>query len=796
MINESPSNSPISHTASRNQEGVNYVKLFFLMLSNWYWFALLLILMFIAAWLYIRFTPPIWRVTTNVLIVEDQEMSSTIPTDRILQGFGLRPGMQNLDNQVNILTSWSLIEQTLNELPFNVEVYRNRLLNEVALYPESPILVYTDVDGRIPTDVEFKLKPEDASTYKLSARSNDTFKLKIYAAFGETVEFEGGNMLIDKTSKGFTGKNRAKSVFFVHHSREKLVQSYRERLSAQPISMEGTIINLSLVGTNKKKDMVFLSKLVDNFINNNIERKNQEADRTISFIDDQLLGITDSLSITEEKLQKFRSENKVMNVSLQGEQIITQAMNLDNNRAKLVIESNYYEYLADYLSKDVAGELPVSPATIGITDPGLTRLVLDLADLQSQYFSKGLGDKNPMQSQIEQQLHNTRHALNETLKGVRHATDLAMKQNSKQIRSVNARAAALPKTEKDLLGIQREFKLNDDLYKFLLQKKAEAQIQKASNTPDNEAIDNARADIDPVAPKKAAIYLIAFLLGLGVPFLAMVTSQALKNVIKNEDDIERITDLPIAGRIPHSKNRTRKAVLDEPFSPLAESFRALRAKIQFFTQGIKSPIILITSSMPDEGKSFTAINLASVYSMMGKKTLLVGFDLRRPVIFSDLNIADEKGISTWYIDGKLEIIEQSSHLDILPTGPKPPNPAELILSTATGALMNKLREKYDYIILDSAPIGTVSDSLSLAQLADATIILVRYGKTIAPLLAHTIADVKANGINGISLLLNDIQYGKFRSRYYGTYNYNSKYFKETKKTSKNPGSWFQKKVAP
>jgi len=487
----------------------------------------------------------------------------------------------------------------------------------------------------------------------------------------------------------------------------------------------------------------------------------------------------------------------VMDISAQGEQIITQAMNLENERASLVLESNYYDYLANYLSKeDVVGELPVSPATIGITDPGLARLVSELTDLQNQYFSKGLGDRNPMQSQIAQQLYNTKHALNETLEGVRHANELALNENSQQIRSINSRAAALPRTERKLLGIEREYKLNDVLYTYLLQKKAEAQIRKASNTPDNEIIDSARPETKPVSPKAPVIFLMAFLLGLVIPGLVIIVSQSLHNEIRNEDDLKKITDLPIAGKIPHSKNRMEKAVLEEPFSPLAESFRALRAKIQFFTQGIKSPVILITSSMPGEGKSFSAINLASVYSMMGKKTILVGFDLRKPVVFSDIKIADETGISTWYIDGKLEIIEQSPFLDILPSGPTPPNPAELIASPVTKTLINKLRGKYDYIILDSAPIGTVSDSIALASIADVTIILVRYGKTVGPLLGHTLSDMETHELKGISLLLNDIRYGKINNRYYGTYKYNNKYFSSTKQTIKIPGSWFQKIKAP
>ncbi len=791
MTPESPSSRPDSHIASSNQERIDYVKLFFLMLSNWYWFLLTLTLLLIAAWLYNRYTPRIWQVTATILIEENQQTSSAIPTDQILKGFGLRPGMQNLDNQIHIFTSWSIIDQTLNDLPFDVECYHQGLRSKVDLYPESPILVYTDIGGEIPQDVEFKLKLDDENTFDLTAKSKDNFNLKIHAAFGEIIEFEGNRMRIEKTSKGFTEKNSKKTVYFVHHSHENLVERYRAKLKAQPASRESTILKLSLEGTNKKKDIVFLSKLIDIYISNNIEQKNKEAERTIMFIDNQLIGITDSLSITEDKLQQFRSRNRVMDISAQGQQIIDQAMNLENERAKLVIESNYYEYLAEYLSKDVAGELPVSPATIGITDPGLTRQVLELTDLQSKYFSKGLGDKNPMQGQIVQQLHNTRNALNETLKGVRHASDLALKENSGQIRSVNARAATLPRTERELLGIEREFKLNDVLYTFLLTKKAEAQIQKASNSPDNEVIDGARPVKAPVAPKSTINYLIALLAGLGLPFLVILTFQALNNVIRNEEDLKKITNIPISGHIPHSKNRIQKAVLEEPFSPLAESFRSLRAKIQFFTQGIKSPVILITSSMPDEGKSFVSLNLASVYSMLGKKTLLGGFDLRRPVIFSDIRIADEKGISTWYIDGGIETIELSSFLDILPSGPRPPNPAELIASAKTKTLINKLKQKYDYIVLDTAPIGTVSDSISLASLADVTIIIARCSKTNATHLKNTISDVEESGITDISLLLNDIKFSKINNRYYGRYKYNKRYYGENNK-NKGPVSWLQK----
>jgi len=780
MTPDSPNPRPQFRPAPQKQDDVDIAKLFFLMLGNWYWFVLALFLSITAAWLYNKYTLPTWNVSATVLIEEDKKGSGMMGTDKLLEGFGLRPGMQNLDNQLVILTSWTIIEKTLEELPFDIEYYHRGKINKGALYPYSPIKVITDTTGLVPKDVEFEFNLLDDNTFTLEGYSDEPeFSFKTKASFGDTIVIEGGKLRIEQLPEGFAEESKERSLYFVIHSRNKLVESYRTRLKAVPASKEGTIINLSLEGTNRAMDIDFLNKLIDIFLNNNLERKNKEAVRTVSFIDDQLSGITDSLTLTEDKLQKFRSANRVMNMSAQGQQIIDQAMTLENERAKLVIESNYFEYLAGYLAKDAASELPVSPATMGITDPGLTKLVIELTDLQSEFYSKSLSEKNPMQLQLAQRLRNTRDALTETLKGVRRANEMAMKENSDQIHSINASAATLPKTERELLGIERKFKLNDVLYSFLIEKKAEAQIQKASNTPDNEIVDRPRPGKDPVAPKTMMTYLLALFAGAGIPFLVIIILKSIDNVVKDEEELKKLTDLPIAGHIPHSSLGRTDVVLEDPTSHVAEAFRSLRTRIQFFTKEIKSPVILITSSMPEEGKTFTAINLASVYSLMGKKTLLVGFDLRRPKIYGDFGISNDKGISTWLIgrDKLDDIINKTSweNLDILPAGPIPPNPAELIASEKTAELIALLRKKYDYIILDSAPAGSVADSITLASFADATIILVRHGKTIAPLLANTIAGVKANGITGISLIVNDIQYGKMRYGYYAKYGYDYRY---------------------
>ncbi len=225
------------------------------------------------------------------------------------------------------------------------------------------------------------------------------------------------------------------------------------------------------------------------------------------------------------------------------------------------------------------------------------------------------------------------------------------------------RLLRLPVTERQLLGIERKYKLNDELYTFLLEKRAGAQIQKASNMADNEVIDPSEADILPVKPKKLLIYLLALMAGIGIPLLWILIADAFNNKVREDEDITKITDIPIIGHIPHSLLKKNTVVLDEPSSHAAEAFRSLRSRMQFFTKEIKAPVILITSSMPEEGKTFTAINLASAYSLMGKKTVLVGFDLRKPKIYTDFGFGNEKGVSTWLIgkDGLEDVIKKTQY---------------------------------------------------------------------------------------------------------------------------------------
>lgn len=761
------------------EDVVDLRKLFFKLLSYWHYFVIAIVAALICAWIYNRYTLTKYRVTSTLLIEENKKQGN-IGTDQLLQGFGLNPGMQNLDNQIQILTSWMLIGRTIDSMHLKYEYYTKGRINKGSIYPVHPISIKEDKPKTLPYELEFELKYLGENKFRIDAESdNGSFVLHKEASFGEKIELKDGSFRIECDSLNWFLANNSVKLYFMLHSRLNLQENYKRRLRVEPATKEATIVRLTLEGSSKNMDIDFLDKLSDVFLNYNLDKKNKEANRTIEFIDKQLVGISDSLSITEGNLQRFRSKNMVMNLSAQGQVIIDQAMKLENDKARLVIESNYYSYLAEYLSKDNKGEVPIAPATMGITDPGLTRLVMELAEVQGQYYSKSLGERNPMQAQLAQRLKNTKEALKETLNGVKQANDLAIKENKEQIRTVNSKASTLPVTERQLLGIERQFKLNDVLYTFLLEKKSEAQIQKASNTSDNEVVDRARSDKAPVSPKTNLSYMIAILAGIGLPFLWIMLADFINYKVRDEEDIKKITDLPIAGYVPHSLNKSAKVVFEEPQSIVAEAFRSLRSRMQFFTKEKKSPVILITSSMPAEGKTFTAINIASAYSLMGKKTVLVGFDLRKPRIYSDFGITNDKGVSTWLIgiDNLDEIIRTTiyENLFIISAGPVPPNPSELTSSPKTGELFNLLKERFDCIIIDSPPIGTVSDTFHLATLVDTCLLIVRQNQTLKHLLVGTVKDLQISDIQSVSLVVNDIGTEGRGYGYGGKYGYGHGY---------------------
>lgn len=759
----------------RPTTGLDPLAILQLLKKNWYYLVISMVVALLGAYIYIGHTLPVFRSSATIL-VNETENRPLVDNSDILQGLGLPGGMENIQNQMMVLKSRALVEKTLKDLPFETEFYIKTLKNRLPIYPEHPIRIASDGVLPLPRDTEFLIEYIGSTGFTISSES-ELYPFRKTAAWGENIDIAGGSFRVEIRDETWFAKHPDVKLCFVIHSLTNLTNYFMGRLNVELVSRDGSIVMISMQGTNCAMDVDFINRHIEGFQAISLDKKNREAERRIQFIDDQLVGISDSLSHTENRLQQFRSSNRVMDISAQGQAIIGQVTLLENERARLSLEANYYDYLADYLDKET-GEIPIVPITMGITDPGLTRLVEELADLQGQLSGRGAGEMNPLQKNIEQRIRTTKDALKETLNGLRRANSLARSENQDQISRANSQASALPVTERQLLGIERKFKVNDELYTFLLETRAEQQMQKASNKADSEVIDPADERFSYiVAPDPIKIYFVGLFAGAGIPFLVMFLGFVFNKKLK-EEDVRRITDMPVVGNIPHYSEKSNLAVFNFPDSSMAEAFRLLRSRMQFLTKDEACPVILVTSSIAGEGKTLTAINIASAYSLLGQKTVLVGFDLRKPKIYQDFNLGNEKGTSTFLIgkDKLPDIIQPTEYenLSIISAGPIPPNPSELTALKKTEELILQLKEKFDYIIIDSSPIGIVSDTYHLASFADACLIIVRPEHTLKTMLEITINEIRASDIKSPSLVINDITSDSKHYRYGDKYGYTNK----------------------
>jgi tyrosine-protein kinase Etk/Wzc len=800
-----PPASPGPRIHRHQQDDIDFKRYLFLIIENWYWFILSVMLGVAAAYLVNRYTIKEYKVSATLLIESQSNqtnsfLSGNYQGNDMFSGFWLYPDMKMVENQIIVLQSYSQVLNTVHSVDFEVSYYKDEVTGRKEVYNDAPFVVLFDsskvqplgalfivsIEKNGQIDLKAEMLGEEISEYdytdKKIIRSEPSLKFDKEVTFGELLEDNSYSFRLQKRD----GENPAEGTwYFRFNSYEDLVAEWKGRIAIVPMKKEASILEISVNSDCPEKAKAFLDAHLNMYLQRTLDKKNQFANNTIAFIDRQLMSISDSLGRREQDLQDFRRNNEVVNLSFQAEQLFSQVRELENSRAELKLQKDYFDYLKGYLNKNMeAGDL-VAPAVMGVTDALLNNLVLEMNRMGNEKVAmKGSeGSMNPYMATLDSQIRNAKVTAGEILVNLQKNNDIAMSDLDSRIEGVVAEVRKLPKTERELFSIERQFKLNDYIYTFMLQRRSEAQIAKASNSPDNEVIDYAMISGGPIKPQTRLNYIIGFLMGLVVPGLFFMLRETFNLKIETEDEVKRITNLPVAGHISHSQKDYYNIVLQDPQSNISEAFRNLRTRMRFFTREVKSPVILVTSSMPSEGKSFTALNLASAYSLAGSRTVLVSFDLRRPRIYKEFGLDNDKGITTFLIgrDKVDEIVLETGfeNLFLIPSGPVPPNPSELASSEKTRELFSELRTRFDYIIVDSAPIGAVSDTYSIASYADATIMLVRHNKTLRQLLKDTIEDCKLNGISNISILMNDIRsdmrmYG-YRGRYGYIYGYGYSY---------------------
>jgi tyrosine-protein kinase Etk/Wzc len=761
----------------KKQDDTDFAKIIDIISRNYKAFVICLAITLIIAFLVNHMTTPVYKVTSSLLIKEEKQRLDQ-NTNEFLKSslFGMS---QNFQNELWVLKSTQVLEQTIKDLGLNIDYYKKHGLRSQNAYKENPFRILLFYNHVQPVGVRFKISFVDSNNIQVEAyqkkvsivdfNSNEVvatrkkWRFKQYAKLGEMIETADAAFIVERdTSSSGLFRDPFNYSFEITDMVTKIDQ-FKRQLEFTNIDKLSTVIEIKHKSQSIKEGKDFVNEIMKVYSDQNLEQKNHTASITIEYIDKQLNEISDSLSHAEETLQRFRSSNQLLNTTEQVTNISEQYMNLQNQLAELTTRKRYYDNVSKNLETNTDYSNLVLPSSMGINDQLLNNLMSELITsyTQRQNLIQNNQELNPIIEKLSIQIENAKKTITENVSAVRKTTDISVDEMKKRINKIEATISRLPKTQRQLGGIERKYTLNDAIYNYLLEKRAEAKITQAANQPDDIIIDPAKLTSNrPVFPNKGLNYSIALIIGLLIPFGFLTLKDALDTKIKSEDFFEQFPNVPVMGKIVHNYRKTGNVVIEYPNSTLNESYRALRTNLEYQFQNKSQKVILVTSCIEGEGKSFNAINLALSYLQLGQKTILLDFDLRNPTT-SYFGISPEslKGISSWYLNGNnfQDILQHSpfEKLDFIPSGPVPPNPLELMANEKTRILINQLRNMYDCIILDTTPLAQVSDAYLLMDIADIKIIVARYNYSFKKVISVTMKGLMAKNINNLCFVLND-----------------------------------------
>jgi polysaccharide biosynthesis transport protein len=525
----------------------------------------------------------------------------------------------------------------------------------------------------------------------------------------------------------------------------------------------GAILKLGMEGTNKNRMVDYLNATVTVLIDRQLENKNKFAENTINFIDERLVDMEEQLKNSGNDLKDFSRNNSILDVEDKGANFKSQLLELDIRKDEVERKIAYLNQLKDYLKNSVDYSKLPAPTVAGISEPNILNNVSNLIELSVQrselvYSAKG----QIFYERIDNEISSVKKVLLENANSLRGMLQYDLNSVNRKLTEVEGEIKKMPETNQAYLNISRKYDLSNNIYNTFLQKRSEASIVKAANLSDIQFIDPAK-DVGGalLGPKTSVNYVLAFFIGLLIPLVLVFLIFFINNTIQNIGDISNLTQLPLLGIIGIKYSDSNLSVFERPKSALSESFRAIRSSLQFLykKQSVEgSKTLMLTSSVSGEGKTFCSINIATVFALSEKKTIILGLDLRKPKIFDDFNIQNDIGAVNYLIgQKKLDEVIQHTHipyLDVITSGPIPPNPSELILGDSMKEMMMQLKKDYDYIILDTPPVGLVSDALELAQFCDVTLYIVRQNFTKKEMLTLLNNRTKRGELNNISIIFN------------------------------------------
>lgn len=774
------------------EEKTDFKAVLFKYTIHWPWFVACILLCMAGAWLYLHYTPPVYNISASVIIKDNDKNSKASSGMADLEDLGFYSSINNFDNEVEILQSRTLIKKVVEELDLYISYVEKSSFHDIELYKSSPVKVW--------------ITPEEAQKLPAPAYINLTLqpdnKLNVKIAIGEqeySKQFDKLPALLTTPSGTFSftpadstiAKSEQKIMATVSSPRS-VASSYRGALSIEPTSKSTTIAQISVKSTHTQRGMDFINKLVEIYNRDANDDKNEVATKTAEFIDERINIINGELGTTEQELETFKRDAGLTDLKSDAQLALSENSEYEKKRAENSTQLRLVQFLAGYANNpDHAYE--VLPVNVGLTDTGLAELINRYNEmlLERKRLLRSSQENNPVVVNLDASIRAMRSNVLTTISSVQRGLTITQADLERQAGKYAGRITNAPGQERQLVSISRQQEIKAGLYLMLLQKREENAITLASTANNARIVDEALADAIPVSPKGKMIYLVALILGIALPVAVIYIIELFKYKIEGRADVEKITSLPIVGDMPFSDNKSSEGAIvvhENQNDLMAETFRNVRTNVLYMMKS-NEKVILVTSTTTGEGKTFIASNLAVSLALLGKKIVIVGLDIRKPGLNKAFNLSHkEQGISQFLANPEhtdlMSLVQVSNinpNLSILPGGPIPPNPTELVARESLPQAIDILKKHFDYIILDTAPIGMVTDTQLISRVANASIYVCRadYTHKADYTLINELSEQKK--LPNLCTLINGLDMKKKKYGYYYGYGKYGKYYGYGKK---------------
>lgn len=716
---------------------------------------------------------------TKAQVMLDGGRSAGYGFGSTMNGISMQAGYKNVNNQIIMFGSRDLVSKVLDKLPFDIDCYIKSDYHNESLYKNTPISITQTFVAPNAYGIEFLLTDnKDNKSYTISWNYNEKSH-KITGYYGSSLQCSMFFIRIDKNELFYSGY----SFNFRFEDKENLVSSYSSRLSFDFVMKGASVIYVRLTGTNAEKDIDFINTLCETFIQEMLDKKNEEANKAIDFINSQVGTIEDSLAISEGKLKNYRTENGIIDITSYSGQIISDNKIYETKLDEFKLRKTYFDYLTNYINSNLDDDIIALPSNLGINDATLNQYVSAYNETITKRMD--IGEKNPYYAKYSKEIELLKTNMRQVIKNMRNTMEIELRDLNQKTAKVNSQINSLPDKESKMSNFEREFKIQDNYYTFLLTKRAESQVQKASNSADNIILERARITGLTNGDVKGKTRTMYMAIGVLLPLIFVLLKVFLNSKIIDKRDIEKYSPYPYFGSIRHTHSKSKVPIQGNPRSGLAEAYRVIRTRIEFLVQRSAPTTVLVTSTESGDGKTTFSLNFAAMYAHTKRKTLFIDLDLRKPSVIDRLNLPNDKriGISN-YLIGQIDnwedlIIHSNNYsFDIVAAGSVPPNPGELIRSKGLTDLMAKFKERYDHIVIDTSPIGLVADAYALMFYVDTNIFLARSNKTNKTFFESILQQLKSDKVPNVFIVLNDVDEKRVSYSNYHEYGRRSYYMRK------------------